>query len=123
MPYFQSADWPSLLRWTASAERSLGIAVEHAAGQTLEAKRIVDGQAEMPQLDLAVRACQRQRPRDRAAVGILLDNPHRAGLGVGIAGGKRQAAGGTRRQPNRLTEADDRIEHGSRRVRQPLGHE
>ena len=68
MPYFHSADWPSLVRWMASAERSLRIAVEHASGETLEAKRIVHGQTEMTELDLAVRPCQRQRPRDRPAV-------------------------------------------------------
>ncbi len=102
MPYFHSADWPSLLRWMASAERSLRIAVEHASGETLEAKRIVHGQTEMTQLDLSVRACQRQRPRDRPAVVILFDNPHRAGLGVGIAGGEREAARASRRQANRL---------------------
>ena len=68
MPYFHSADWPSLLlldrlRPSAAADRRRA-----SAAETLEAHRIVDGQAEMAQLDLAVRARQRQRPRDGPAV-------------------------------------------------------
>ena len=54
------------------------IAVEQPARQPLEAHRLLDGQAEMAQLDLAVRARQRERARDGAAIVILLDQLPRA---------------------------------------------
>ena len=46
---------------------------EQAAAETLERDRVFDGQIEVPQLDLAMRAGQCQRARDGAAIVVLLD--------------------------------------------------
>ncbi len=55
------------------AQAQARVAVEQAAGQALELQRVVEGQPEVAQLDLTVRAGQRHRPRDGLAVVVLVD--------------------------------------------------
>ena len=80
MPYFHSSGWPRRFACTASAARSRGIAVQQPAAEALEPDRVLDGQAEVAQLDLAVRAGQRQRAGDRAPIVVLLDQAPRVCL-------------------------------------------
>ena len=81
------------------------IAVQQPAAEPLEPDGVVDRQAEVAQLDLAVGAGQRQRPRDRAAVVILLGQPMRLRLGVGEAGHEGEPRGAAGRQPQELAQA------------------
>ena len=59
------------------------IAEEQTAREPLEAQRVLDGEAEVPQLDLRVGAGQRDRASDCAPVVVLFDEPSGAGLAVG----------------------------------------
>ena len=65
---------------------------EQAAPEALKRDRVLDGQAEMPQLDLAVRAGQRQRARDRATIVVLLDQLPRGVFALGDAGREGERA-------------------------------
>ena len=53
---------------TASGRSQARIAEEQTTREPLEAQRVLDGQAEVPQLDLRVRAGQRDRASDGAPV-------------------------------------------------------
>jgi hypothetical protein len=57
-------------------------------------------------------------PGDGAAIVVLVDQPPRDRLVVGKAGGEREAGGAARRHADRLTQRDDRIEHGAGGVRE-----
>ena len=94
------------------------IAKEQPAGESLEAQRVLDGEAEVPQLDLRVGAGQGDRASDCAPVVVLFDEMSGACLAVGECGGERHACGAAGRKANRLAEADDRIEDGAGRVRE-----
>ena len=83
MPYFHSSDWPRRFSRTASRRSQPRVAKEQPAREPLEPHRVLDGEAEVPQLDLRVRAGQGDRARDRAAVVVLLDEAPGAGLAVG----------------------------------------
>ena len=103
---------------TASTARSRGS--PYSSRPASRWKRMVssDGQSEMPQLDLAVRAGERERPRDGAAIVILVDQPRAPPSLSAIPGREREPRRATGREPHRLTQADDRIEHRPGRVRQ-----
>ena len=98
-----------------------GIGVEQAAAEALEQDRVVDGEAEVPQLDLAVRAGERQRPGDGAPVVVLLHEAVGLFFGLGKAGDEGDAGRAAGRQPHELTQRDDRVEHRAGRVRQRVG--
>ena len=91
---------------------------EHAAAETLKGNRVFDRQVEMPQLDLAVRAGQRERARDRAAIVVLLDQVQRRFLALGVRGREREPRRRARRETHGLAETDDRIEDRSCRARE-----
>ena len=94
------------------------VAVEQAPGHALEAQRILRGQPEMAELDLTVSAGERERPRNRATVVVLVDETARRLLAVGACGGEREPGGAAGRDAQRLAQRDDRIEHGSAGSRQ-----
>ncbi len=69
------------------------VAREQAAPEALKRDRVLDGQVEVPQLDLAVRARQRQRACHRAAIVVLLDQVQRGFFALGIRGREREPRG------------------------------
>ena len=71
MPYFQSSRWPQLVALDRLDVAQARVAGHQPAAEPLEVDRVFDGQAEVPQLDLAVRARERERAGDGAAVVIL----------------------------------------------------
>ena len=100
------------------ARAQAGIGVEQPASQALEQDRVVDRESEVPQLDLAVRAGERQRPGDRAPVVVLLHQAVGVFFGLRKAGDESDAGRAAGRQPHELTQRDDRIEHRTGRVRE-----
>jgi hypothetical protein len=95
-----------------------GVAGDQAPAEALEGDGVVDRQAHVPQLDLAVGAGECDRTSHGAPVVVLLDQLEGAFLGVGESGREGHTSGGTRRQANWMPQADDRIEHGAGGVRQ-----
>ncbi len=83
MPYFHSSGWPRRFSQHRFRRSQARIAEEQPAREPLEAQRVLDGEPEVAQLDLRVRAGQGDRARDRAAVEVLLDQAPGAGLAVG----------------------------------------
>ena len=93
------------------------VARYQAPSQPLKRHRLIDGEAEVSQLDLAVRARECEGPRDSTAVVILLDQQQRRFFCFRVPGGERHACRRAWRQPERETKADDRIEYGPRGIR------
>ncbi len=110
MPYFHSSGWPRRFAVDGVGRAQPRIAIEQPAAEPLEADGVVDGQAEVPQLDLAVGADQRQRPRDGAPVVVLLGQAMGFLFGVGEAGDEGDPRGPAGRQPHELTQRHDRVE-------------
>ena len=71
MPYFQSSGWPWRFAWDGVGGAQPRIGIQQASGETLEEDGVIHGQAEVAQLDLTVRAGQRQCPGDGAPVVVL----------------------------------------------------
>ena len=75
----------------------------------------------MSKLDLAVCAREGERPCHRSPIVILLDELPGGILVLGEPGRKGQSSGAARRNSDRLSEADDRIEDRAGRVRERPG--
>ena len=87
MPYPHSSRLPAAVALRSrSAARRRGSRVEQPAARRWYSMRVVVGEVELAQLDLAVRPGQLERAGDGAAVVVLLDQRQRAVSRVGDAG-------------------------------------
>ena len=118
-----STDLPAAILRDGVRVAQSGISVQQPPAEALEPHRVLDGQPQMPQLDLAVRARQRQRARNRAPVVVFLDQALRGLFALRIGRREGEPRRRARRQPDRLPEADDRIEDRTGRVRQRRAEE
>ena len=109
---------PALIAFDRLEIAQARVARHQAAAKPLELDGVFGRQHEMPQLDLAVGARQRQRAGDGAAVVILRDQPVRVLFGLGVPGRECNPAGGARRETHRVAKADDRIEDRPGRIRE-----
>ena len=90
------------------------IVINDPGGEPLKPALVFTCNAEMTELDLAVRAGQREGARGHLRIVILLDERADAVFVLRHDGGERHARGDARGNPQADAQADDGIEHGAR---------
>ena len=119
IPWAQSAVRPGRVapqRVAGGPKR--GVGVEDPAGEILEQVRLVRANPEMVQLDLRLRPRQRDRALEGRRVAILVGQRHGGVARRGDERGEDQAGALSRRETDAPSEAEDRIEHRARGVRE-----
>ena len=90
------------------------VGIDDPGGEPLKPALVFACNAEMTELDLAVRAGQREGARGHLRIVILLDERADAVFVLRHDGGERHARGDARGNPQADAQADDGIEHGAR---------